>query len=138
MNNRDAGTRMGGIYTEGGSITGHNIIGGNNTEFVGGNKILSEQLTPERIDNLFRPLADLLPSTPAGAQPAAAEKVEQLKTEVAKGNNANDSVMAKLIEGVVGLVPSAVSGIASIFATPVLSGLAGPATKYVLDKIQGK
>jgi hypothetical protein len=36
--------------------------------------------------------------------------------------------------GTVGLV----AGIVSAFASPLLSGLAGPATKYVLDKIQGK
>ncbi len=138
MDDKDAGTRIGGIYTGGGSVTGRVVAGGDYTEFVGGNKIVTEQLFPERIDNLFRPLVDLLPSAPADAQPAVAEKVEQLKTEVAKGKNADDSVVAKLIDGLVALVPSAVSAVAGIFATPVLSGLVGPATKYVLDKIQGK
>src|ERR1035437_10539807 len=95
MNDRDVGTRIGGIYTEGGSVTGHDVVGGNKTEFVGGNKTLTEQFSPESIDNLFRPLADLLPSAPASAQPAVADKVEQLKTEVAKGKNANDSVDRK-------------------------------------------
>jgi hypothetical protein len=36
------------------------------------------------------------------------------------------------------LMPNAVSAVVSAFATPLLGGLAGPATKYVLDKIQGK
>jgi hypothetical protein len=57
--------------------------------------------------------------------------VEELKKEAAKGKSATDSVMAKLVDGIVGLVPGA-------FGTPLLAGIAGPATQYVLDKIQGK
>jgi hypothetical protein len=77
--------------------------------------------------------------TAGPSEKAAAEaKFRALKDEVAKGKHADDSVVAKLVEGLVGLVPGAVAGIVGAFASPVLSGLAGPATKYVLDKIQGK
>jgi hypothetical protein len=69
---------------------------------------------------------------------AAEENFRALKVEVAKGKHADDSVVAKLVEGLVGLVPGAVAGIVSAFASPVLSGLAGPVTKYALDKIQRK
>jgi hypothetical protein len=34
--------------------------------------------------------------------------------------------MAKLIEGLVGLVPGAVSAVVSTFATPVIGALTGP------------
>ena len=44
--------------------------------------------------------------------------------------------MAKLIDGIVGLAPAAVSAVVSAFATPILGGVAGPATKYVLDKLR--
>jgi hypothetical protein len=37
-----------------------------------------------------------------------------------------------------GLVPGAVSALVSAFASPVIGGLAGPVTKFVLDRIQGK
>ena len=62
-----------------------------------------------------------------------------MKTEVAKGKNADDSVVAKLIDGLVALQlrMSHFGGNGDI-RIPVLSGLVGPATKYVLDKIQGK
>jgi len=46
--------------------------------------------------------------------------------------------MAKLVEGIVELVPGAVSAVVSAFATPILGGLAGPVTKFVLDKVQGE
>jgi hypothetical protein len=42
------------------------------------------------------------------------------------------------VEGLVGLVPHAVGAVVGTFANPVLSGIAGPVTKYVLEKIEGK
>jgi hypothetical protein len=35
-------------------------------------------------------------------------------------------------------VPSATSAIVSAFATPILGGIAGPVTGFVLDKLRGK
>jgi hypothetical protein len=34
------------------------------------------------------------------------------------------------------MAPGAVGAIVSTFANPILSGLAGPVTKFVLDKLQ--
>jgi hypothetical protein len=66
---------------------------------------------------------------------AAEEKLRALNDEVSKGKSADDSVLAKLVEGLVGLAPGAVAAIVGAFASPVLSGIAGPITKYVLDKL---
>ena len=71
-------------------------------------------------------------------QADAMQKVKELKAEAAKGKDADDGVVAKLVKGLVGLIPSAVSAVVSAFATPILGGIAGPVTKYVLDEIQGK
>jgi hypothetical protein len=46
--------------------------------------------------------------------------------------------MAKLLDGMVALVPSATSAIVSAFATPILGGIAGPVTGFVLEKLRGK
>ena len=46
--------------------------------------------------------------------------------------------MAKLVDGIVGLVPGAVSAVVGAFATPILGGIAGPVTQYVLDKMKGQ
>jgi hypothetical protein len=64
-------------------------------------------------------------SKTAGTAEKAApeEKLRALKHEVAKGKHADDSVIAKLLEGLVGLAPGAVAGIVSAFASPVLSGV---------------
>jgi hypothetical protein len=87
---------------------------------------------------MFQPVAEALRTAPSEKRPQAEQKLSELKTEAAKGKDANDRVIAKLVDGLVGLVPGAVGAIAAAFGQPVLAGVAGSATKYMLDKIQGK
>jgi hypothetical protein len=117
------------------AITGSNVntAGG---DIVGRDKI--QHVSSHQIDDVFAPIGKVIETAGPSEKAAAKEKFRALKDEVAKGKHADDSAVAKLVEGLVGLVPGAVAGIVSAFASPVLGGLAGPVTKYVLDKIQGK
>jgi hypothetical protein len=36
------------------------------------------------------------------------------------------------------VLPAATSAVVSAFATPILGGIAGPVTSFVLDKLRGK
>jgi hypothetical protein len=117
------------------NISGNVVVGG---DIVGRDKIVGTEISSVQLDQIFGPLTETVRTAPRAVQQEAAQKVEELKKEVAKGKSATDSVMAKLVDGIVGLVPGAVSAIAGAFGTPLLAGVAGPATKYVLDKIQGK
>jgi hypothetical protein len=90
------------------------------------------------IDDALRPLNDFLKSTPTEHRTEALAKLEDLKKEAAKGEKRDDGVMAKLVEGLVGLVPTAASAIVSAFGTPILGAITGLVTKYVIDKIQGE
>ena len=118
--------QSGGVNISGGNVN----VGG---DIVGRDKITGTQISRNQLDAIFRPLEEA-----AGQQPQAAQKVEALKNEAEKGKKADDGVMAKLVKGIVSLVPGAVSALVSAFATPILGGVAGPVTKYVLDEIQGK
>jgi hypothetical protein len=117
----------------GGNIT----IGG---DMVGRDKIttITTGLSGDQLTQLFAPLMSALRAASPEKQTEAMQKAEELKKEVAKGKDANDRVMAKIVDGLAALVPSAVGTVVGMFATPILGGLAGEATKYVLDKIQGK
>jgi hypothetical protein len=95
-------------------------------------------LTGEELDRLFQPLTEAVRQAPPDKRDEAMEKVEELKAEAAKGEKADDTIVAKLINGIVDLVPGAVAAVTSIFATPILGALAGPATRFVLDIIQRK
>jgi hypothetical protein len=117
------------------SITGSNV----NTEggdIVGRDKF--QHFSPHQMDDVFGPIGKVIETAGTPEKIAAEEKLRALKDEVAKGKHADDSAIAKLVEGLVGLVPGGVAAIVGAFASPVLSGLAGPVTKYVLDKLQGK
>ena len=89
-------------------------------------------------DGALRPLTDVIAAAPPEVRSEAEGQVTALKQEAAKGKDANDGVMAKIVNGLVGLVPAATSAVVSAFATPILGGIAGPATKMVLDRLQGK
>jgi hypothetical protein len=117
------------------TITGSNVntAGG---DIVGRDKI--QHISSRQMDEVFAPIGKVIETAGPSEKAAAEENFRALKHEVAKGKHADDSLVAKLVEGLVGLVPGAVAGIVSAFASPVLGGLAGPITKYALDKIQGK
>ena len=91
---------------------------------------------PPQLEHIFQSIDQAIEAAAPAQKTEAAEKLRALKAETAKGKSADDSVVAKLVEGLVGLVPSAVSAIVGAFATPILGGIAGPVTKYVLDKIR--
>jgi hypothetical protein len=122
---------------------GVNITGGQNTfagDVVGRDKIVSSStgLSEEAFLQLFQPLMRAISAAPPEKQAEAAQKTEELKAELAKGKKAEDSRVAKLVDGIVDLVPGAVSALVGMFATPILSGIAGPVTTFVLDKIRGQ
>ena len=121
---------------------GVNIHGGTNTfEDVAGRDMLKQAtqgLSEEALRELFAPLLHSIQQVPPEKKQMAEEKVEALKEEVLKGKQADDSRMAKLLDGIVDLVPGAVSALVSLFASPILAGISGPVTKFVLDKFSGK
>lgn len=126
MNDDPKAGQSGGVNISGGTVN----VGG---DIVGGSKIQYQGIGKEQLEELFKPAAQAV-----AQHPEAQQKLEELKTEVSKGKKADDSVMAKLVDGIVGLAPGAVSAVVSAFGSPLLGGIAGPVTKFVLNKIQGK
>ncbi len=133
MANPNSSSQSGGVNFSGsGSIhIGGNVAGRDMVVNVTG-------VSGDQLNQLFAPLMSALRAAPPEKQNEAMQKAEELKKEVAKGKEANDRVMAKIVDGLAALVPGAVGTVVGMFATPILGGLAGEATKYVLDKIQGK
>ena len=128
-----------GPVSSGTEIATGNVSGTGIAIGPGAQASVTQGIPPQQLSDLFAPLLAAIKqagSAPA-AQAAAVEKVEQLKTEVAKGKEADDPKLGKIVDGIVDLVPAAVGAVVSMFATPLLGGIAGPVTKYVLDKIKG-
>jgi hypothetical protein len=117
------------------NITG--TVGSVAGDIVGRDKIVGAP-SAAALDGALKPLLEAISAAPAEKRSEAEAKLAALKEEAAKGKNANDSVMAKLVDGLVGLVPAAASAVVSAFATPILGGIAGPVTGFVLDKLRGR
>ena len=114
-------------------------IGGNNSGTINtGTQVIHHHGTnASDIPALFAALLDAVNTHAApNVKAEVVAQIAQLKTEIAKGAAAEDGTVAKLVDGLVGLVPDAARTVASTFATPVLSGIAGPLTKWVLETLK--
>lgn len=120
----------GGAYVGGGV----NVHGG---DFVGRDQVkITHGVAPRDLEPLFASLLGAVVSkAPSGTQAAAVQQVNELKSEIAKGKQAEDGKVAGIVEGLTAMVPGAIGAVVSLFATPILGGIAGPVTKYVLDKL---
>jgi hypothetical protein len=112
-------------------------VGSVGGDIVGRDKI-ANTWSQQAADAAFQPLLDSIGAAPPEVKADAEHKLATLKQEAAKGKDANDSMVARLVEGLVELVPGAASAVVSAFATPILGAIAGPVTGFVLDKLRGK
>ncbi len=119
-----------------GGVNISGVVGSVGGNIVGGNMNVGIPLAD--LDGALRPVIAAIGAAPADKRSEAEAKLAALKEEAAKGKDANDGVIARLVDGLVGLVPGAASAVVSAFATPILGGIAGPVTGFVLDKIRGK
>ncbi len=117
----------------GGTVSGHIVTGDHNV--VAGRDATSG-ISAAELERLFAPILAAVTTAPPEQMAIAAPLVAELKAEVEKGDKADDGLMARLIEGLVDLVPAAVGSVVSVFASPILGGIAGPVTRDVVDKIQ--
>ncbi|MCB0040548.1 MAG: caspase family protein [Caldilinea sp.] len=90
------------------------------------------------LERLFAPIMAAVQQSEPTLRPVAQQTAQELKAETGKGERADDSRVARLIDGLAGLVPGAVAAVVSAFASPILAGVAGPLTQAVLRKISGQ
>lgn len=131
MSDKKGEGQSGGINFSGQGVS---ISGG---EFVGRDKHVGV-LSAAALDDTLRPALDAIQAALPEVRPEAEAKLAALKQEAAKGNDANDGVMAKLLGGLADLVPAAASAVGSAFATPLFGGLVGPITGLVIDRLRGE
>ena len=93
---------MSGRQSGGVNISG--TIGTVGGDIVGRDKIVGRP-PAAALDGALRPLIDAISAAPAEKQAEAEVKLAALRQEAAKGADADDSVVAKLVDGLVELVP---------------------------------
>ncbi|MEM7333512.1 MAG: caspase family protein [Chloroflexota bacterium] len=124
-----AGSKVGGDQISVGDISGGQgiAIGRNSSASVS----INEGLTGDALNGLFAPLVQAV-----GGNDTAVAKVEALKGEVAKGEEADDNKVANLISDIVEAAPTVVEGVVNLFANSIVAKAAGSATKFVLGRIK--
>ncbi len=106
------------VNTGDGAYVGGSVDTGGG-DFLGRDTI-TQGVSPGDLEPLFaRLLADVVQQAPADKQ-------------------ADDSKLGKIVDGLVAMVPGAVGAVVSLFAMPLLDGIAGPVTKFVLDRLKGR
>ena len=124
------GDKVGGDKISVGNIQGKGIAIGRNASA----NVNEGGLSAAEVATAFAPLVAAIQSAPAQQQAPATETMQALQQEAAKGEGADDEVIGGLIQDMVDLVPGAVSAVGAVFGGPLLSGLAGPATRFVLRR----
>lgn len=124
------GDKVGGDKTTTGNVSGTGIAIGR-----GAQSNVNQVSSAADLAKLFAPILQAVQSAAPEKREEAVTTAQALQQEAAKGKQEDDSVMAGLIEDLVGLVPGAVSAVVSAFASPILAGVVGPATRYVLRKM---
>ncbi len=96
-------------------------------------RVTSNQFTAGdvNISALFAPLQTAV----AQADPAMSGKVNALKAEVEKGNDADDNTMASLVTDLADGAPSVKALLADLFKSPVLTAIVGPITQFALSRL---
>ena len=125
------GNKMGGDNFNVGPVSGTGIVIGRNSRAT-----VNMGSSVTNLEELFAPVYHILSQAPAEKREQAVHLTEALQHEAEKGDKAEDSRMAKLIDNLVELVPAAVSAVVNTFATPILAGIVGPVTKYVIERFK--
>lgn len=98
---------------------------------------IQQGIPPEQLNALFGPLLQqVAQQAPAGQQATAVAKVNELKEETAKGEEANDETVAELVQDIVDIAPTAVETITNLFTNVLIAKSAGAATKFVLKRLR--
>jgi hypothetical protein len=119
-----------------GGVTISGSIGLVRGDIVGRDKITSS-MSATAIEEALEPVREAVASAPEEKAEQAATILAELKQEATKGDGASDAAVAKLVDGLVALLPGPASAVVGAFATPILGGLAGPVTNFVLNKLRG-
>lgn len=126
--------QTGGGAFFGGPVTARNIVGRDHIVHAPAASASSASIGSDLQTVLAALASQVRAHAPEDQSTSAEQAIDALGSEVIKGKQADDSKLAYLVKGLIDLVPAAVGGIVSAFASPVLGGLAGPLTKAVLDR----
>ena len=131
----------GGSYTGGdsysvGSVTGGAVAFGRGATANQTN--IQQGASEAEMVALFMPLLQAVSGAGISAEnkQTALKHVQELKTEVAKGEQADDNRLAGLVQDIADLAPGAVEQLVGLFTNSIVAKLAGGATNFVIGRLR--
>lgn len=115
-----------------GSISGTDIFVGQSQQASINIASVSSQTA---LEPMFEPLIATLQDLPSSQKDVATQKAMALRAEVARGDDADDEVIAGLLQDLVSTAPDIIKTIRTVFHTPPAGIRIGPATRYVLKRM---
>ncbi len=123
-----SGNKAGGDQTTVGDISGgQGIAIGRGAS---ANVSVNEGFSGSELNTLFAPLVQAV-----AQNNTAVVKVEDLKTEVAKGEEADDQKIAEIVTEIADAVPMVVETLTGLFTNTIIAKAVGGATKFALKMI---
>lgn len=129
------GDKVTGDKVGGDKISVGDISGGQGIAIGRGasaNVHIEQGISGNELNQLFAPLLAQVAQHDA----TAVAKVQALKAEAGKGEEADDEKMADLIGDIAAAVPDAIEGLVNLFTNSIIAKAAGGATKYILKRIR--
>lgn len=131
------GDQTGGDKITLGNISGSQVAAGRQARVdvpAAGRGAANAPGAEANLERLFGPLYIALLSTPAEMRAGAFEKMEVLRAELSHGGQPDDTRLAQLLDELLELAPELTNAAVELFAAPALAALAGPVTRFVLDR----
>lgn len=131
------GSKIDGDYVGRDKIGGDKISVGNISGSTGiaigrgANATVHQGVTGESMASLFAPLQRLIYEQ----SPGSIGIVNDLKEQVALGSDANDKMVARMVQVLASEVPKAKLALVSLFQNPAVSQSAGPITEFALEML---
>ncbi len=127
------GDKVGGDKVAGDKISMGNISGSSGIAIGRGASatVTTQQSSGAELAQLFAPLQVLV----AQQNPTLMGKVNDLKTQVQAGANADDSAIAGLVDDIGKGVPGSASQLKALFQNPAAAPAAGPTTQFILSRL---
>ena len=124
-------------HTGGGAYVAGKVSVKGGGDFIGRDKVIHGG-PPTDLPAVFATLlAAINQHTEAAAKELVAEQVAEIQAEATQAPaQRNDKRMARLLDGLVDLVPGAVGAVVGAFASPLLGIVVGPATAAVLAQFK--
>jgi tetratricopeptide (TPR) repeat protein/MinD-like ATPase involved in chromosome partitioning or flagellar assembly len=115
-------------------VIGGNVSGSEVQPIKGVSVSMGQNIRKSELDDLLMPLTTQIRNVPPDSADQVQGAFQALKAELAKGNQADDRVLARTVDKLISQVPATGETLADLLTSPRLGTFVGPVTQFVIEK----